>query len=62
MTVKLPPLGVPPERVWLQLRIQDLLDAVGRYANSPYSADPCVVGWLEEIKRHVRQLADLERT
>ncbi len=48
-----PPLGVMPERLWIESRFNDLADACNRYfeVNKPIPRE-----WRDEMLRHGRRL------
>jgi len=57
-----PPLGVLPEWRWRELRVRDLVLAIGRYAEHGRLSTPknaALAGvWVEEVKGHMQWLVD----
>lgn len=46
--VKRPPLGLMPRKIWLQLRVRELLSAMDRYSEEMYRIP---VEWIEELSQ-----------
>jgi NAD-dependent SIR2 family protein deacetylase len=49
------PIGVIPEFIWVEQRVQDLNDAILRYLNVNKTI-PCE--WYEERNKHIKWLQD----
>jgi len=52
-----PPIGIMPERIWVQRRTLDLLGAMSRYVEAGLPVDP---EWIFELERHVLPKGVLE--
>lgn len=52
---KAPPLGIMPERLWIENRFDELADACNRYLEAEKPIPP---EWGDEMLRHARRLHD----
>lgn len=43
-----PPLGIMPHKIWVELRVQDLLEAMKRYSESNMVIPR---EWIEELQQ-----------
>jgi hypothetical protein len=48
-----PPLGIMPRYLWIEKRIQDLAEAIGRYIESPF---PIPTEWVDERNQLLMEL------
>ena len=51
-----PPLGVMPKKLWLEGRVKDLCDAIGRAADHGTLDRPHVVDWLNELRDRIAEV------
>lgn len=49
------PLGLEPGWLWKQKRVEDLLDAMQRYAAA---SAPCPLDWIAELRENVVQTVE----
>ena len=62
MNYSKPPLGIIPEKLWLEQRIQDLSEAVLRYVKDGLFISTSVETWIEEIQHHTVRHKELTST
>lgn len=55
-----PPLGIMPEKIWMERRIKELSKAINRRSNDCVAMDDvCIIGkWAEEMQRHMQSLKE----
>ena len=58
MSEQKPPLGVMPKMIWDNIRVNDIMDAMQRYA---VAEKPIPVEWLEELKSLLWRLNNDQR-
>lgn len=51
------PIGVTPEWIWRELRVQDLRDAINRYWDAGLQPDD---RWITELNKHLNWLKELK--
>ena len=53
-TIKKPPLGIIPFKIWMEQRIKDLLDAIHRYVSEGI-VNEYVCEWSTEVDALIKQ-------
>ena len=46
-----PPIGLRPEFIWRELRIEEILEAMERYCEAKMTVPPI---WIEELRDHMK--------
>jgi len=47
-----PPIGIEPEFIWRERRIEELIRAISRYVSQHIYAE-CMVAWAKELEYHL---------
>lgn len=53
-----PPIGIMPERIWKQKRVEELAQAIARYVSAREYKDSqrTIIAWCHELESLVRDL------